>query len=123
MRSSGIFISRASSVTGFPGWAHYGASKAGQLGFMRSAALEYARLGITINAVMPGNILTEGLQAQGEAYLAQMRAAIPTHTLGTPRDIGTAACFLASDEAAYITGQTLIIDGGQVLPESPEALL
>ena len=110
-------------VTGFPGWAHYGASKAGQLGFMRSAALEYARLGITINAVMPGNILTEGLQAQGEAYLAQMRAAIPTHTLGTPRDIGTAACFLASDEAAYITGQTLIIDGGQVLPESPEALL
>lgn len=110
-------------VTGFPGWAHYGASKAGQLGFMRSAALEYARFGITINAVMPGNILTEGLQAQGETYLAQMRAAIPTHTLGTPRDIGTAACFFASDEAAYITGQTLIIDGGQVLPESPEALL
>ena len=110
-------------VTGFPGWAHYGASKAGQLGFMRSAALEYARFGITINAVMPGNILTEGLQAQGETYLAQMRAAIPTHTLGTPRDIGTAVCFLASDEAAYITGQTLIVDGGQVLPESPEALL
>ena len=104
-------------VTGFPGWAHYGASKAGQLGFMRSAALEYARFGITINAVMPGNILTEGLQAQGETYLAQMRAAIPTHTLGTPRDIGTAACFFASDEAAYITGQTLIIDGGQVLLE------
>lgn len=110
-------------VTGFPGWAHYGASKAGQLGFMRSAALEYARFGITINAVMPGNILTEGLQAQGEAYLAQMRAAIPTHTLGSPRDIGAAACFFASDEAAYITGQTLIIDGGQILPESPEALL
>lgn len=110
-------------VTGFPGWAHYGASKAGQLGFMRSAALEYARFGITINAVMPGNILTEGLQAQGETYLAQMRAAIPIHTLGTPRDIGTAVCFLASDEAAYITGQTLIVDGGQVLPESPEALL
>ena len=110
-------------VTGFPGWAHYGVSKTGQLGFMRSATLEYARFGITINAVMPGNILTEGLQAQGETYLAQMRAAIPTHTLGTPRDIGTAACFFASDEAAYITGQTLIIDGGQVLPESPEALL
>ena len=65
----------------------------------------------------------KGLQAQGETYLAQMRAAIPTHTLGTPRDIGTAVCFLASDEAAYITGQTLIVDGGQVLPESPEALL
>ena len=110
-------------VTGFPGWSHYGASKAGQLGFMRSAALEYARFGITINAVMPGNVLSEGLIAQGEEYLNQMRAAVPTHTLGTPHDIGYAACFLASREAAYITGQTIIIDGGQILPESAEALL
>ncbi|WP_432692689.1 3-oxoacyl-ACP reductase FabG [Morganella morganii] len=110
-------------VTGFPGWGHYGASKAAQLGFMRSAALEYARLGITINAVQPGNILTEGLKAQGETYLNQMRATIPTHTLGEPEDIGYAAAFLASDEAKYITGQTIIIDGGQILPESPEALL
>ncbi len=110
-------------VTGFPGWSHYGASKAAQLGFMRSAALEYARLGITINAVQPGNILTEGLRAQGETYLNQMRATIPTHTLGEPEDIGYAAAFLASDEAKYITGQTIIIDGGQILPESPEALL
>lgn len=110
-------------VTGFPGWSHYGASKAGQLGFMRSVALEYARFGITINAVMPGNVLSEGLIAQGEEYLNQMRAAVPTHTLGTPQDIGYAACFLASREAAYITGQTIIIDGGQILPESAEALL
>lgn len=110
-------------VTGFPGWSHYGASKAAQLGFMRSAALEYARMGITINAVQPGNILTEGLKAQGETYLNQMRATIPTHTLGEPEDIGYAAAFLASDEAKYITGQTIIIDGGQILPESPEALL
>lgn len=110
-------------VTGFPGWSHYGATKAAQLGFMRSAALEYARFGVTVNAVMPGNILTEGLQAQGETYLAQMRAAIPTHTLGKPEDIGYAACFFASDEAQYITGQQMIVDGGQILPESPEALL
>ncbi|MBN7771333.1 3-oxoacyl-ACP reductase FabG [Marinobacter daepoensis] len=109
-------------ITGFPGWSHYGASKAGQLGFMRSAALEMANSGITINAVMPGNVLTEGLQAQGEAYLNQMRAAIPTHTLGTPEDIGHAACFLASEEARYITGQQIIVDGGQILPESPEAI-
>lgn len=110
-------------VTGYPGWSHYGASKAGQLGFMRSAALEYARYGVTVNAVMPGNVLTEGLKAQGEAYLAQMKATIPTHTLGEPADIGYAVCFLASDEAKFITGQTLIIDGGQILPESPDALL
>ena len=110
-------------VTGFPGWSHYGASKAGQLGFMRSAALECANSGITINAVMPGNVLTEGLKAQGETYLDQQRAVIPTHTLGEPKDIGYAACFLASKEAAFITGQTIIVDGGQILPESPEALL
>ncbi|MBP6115210.1 MAG: 3-oxoacyl-ACP reductase FabG [Neisseriaceae bacterium] len=118
-----ITSSITGAVTGFPGWSHYGASKAGQLGFMRSAALEYANAGVTINAVMPGNILTEGLQAQGEAYLNQMKAAVPTHTLGTPEDIGHAACFLASKEAAFITGQTIIVDGGQILPESPEALL
>ncbi|WP_217914018.1 3-oxoacyl-ACP reductase FabG [Miltoncostaea marina] len=109
-------------VTGFPGWSHYGASKAAQLGFMRSAAIEVARDGITINAVMPGNILTEGLREQGDDYLRQMAASVPTGTLGEPRDIGTAACFLASSEARFITGQTLIVDGGQILPESPEAL-
>lgn len=110
-------------VTGFPGWSHYGASKAAQLGFMRSAALECARDGVTINAVMPGNILTEGLKAQGEKYLQQMRNTIPTHTLGEPLDIGYAASFLASPQARFITGQTLIVDGGQILPESPDALL
>lgn len=110
-------------VTGFPGWSHYGATKAGQLGFMRSVALEYARHGITVNAVQPGNILTEGLKAQGETYLNQQRAIIPTHTLGEPKDIGYAVCFLASREASFVTGQTIIIDGGQILPESPEALL
>lgn len=110
------------SVTGFPGWAHYGASKAGQLGFMRSAALEVARDGITINAVMPGNILTEGLKDQGDDYLRQMAESVPMRTLGEPSDIGHAACFLASPEARYITGQTLIVDGGQILPESFDAL-
>ncbi|MBA2781006.1 3-oxoacyl-ACP reductase FabG [Billgrantia kenyensis] len=109
-------------ITGFPGWAHYGASKAGQLGFMRSAALECARDGITINAVMPGNVLTEGLKAQGEEYLRQMAESVPAKILGEPEDIGHAACFLASPEARYITGQTLVVDGGQVLPESFEAV-
>lgn len=109
-------------VTGFPGWAHYGASKAAQLGFMRNAALEYARDGITINAVQPGNILTDGLAAQGEAYLEGAKDNIPTHTLGKPEDIGTAALFFASKEASFITGQAIVVDGGQILPESPEAL-
>jgi short-chain dehydrogenase/reductase SDR len=107
-------------ITGFSGWAHYGASKAGQLGFMRSAALEYAKYGVTVNAIQPGNILTEGLIGAGENYMNRMKEIIPVHTLGKPEDIGYAAVFLASREAGFITGQTIVVDGGQVLPETPD---
>ncbi|MCH8646722.1 SDR family oxidoreductase [Staphylococcus lugdunensis] len=110
-------------ITGYPGWAHYGASKAGQLGFMRSAALEYAKYGITVNAVQPGNVLTDGLKAQGEAYIEGTRKIIPTHELGEPLDIGYAVTFFASQEAKFITGQSLVIDGGQLLPEEPDGVL
>ena len=109
-------------ITGFPGWAHYGASKAGQLGFLRTAAIELAASGITINAVLPGNIATEGLDELGEDYLASMTASIPLRRLGTVEEIGYTALFLATDEAGYITGQTIVVDGGQVLPESLAAL-
>jgi 3-oxoacyl-[acyl-carrier protein] reductase len=109
-------------ITGFPGWSHYGASKAGQLGFMRTAAIELAPSGITVNAVMPGNVMTEGLADLGDDYLRQMTASIPMRRLGTVADIGHAALFLASDEAGYITGQTIVVDGGQVLPESLDAM-
>ncbi|WP_432697853.1 3-oxoacyl-ACP reductase FabG [Marinobacterium sp. YM272] len=109
-------------VTGYPGWSHYGASKAGQLGFVRTAAIEMAKYGITVNAVMPGNIITEGLEGMGEDYLSQMAASIPLKRLGSVEDIGEAAAFFASPAAAYITGQTLVVDGGQILPESLEAL-
>lgn len=109
-------------VTGYPGWAHYGASKAGQLGFLKTAAMELARYNTTINAVMPGNIVTEGLEGLGEDYLRTMAASIPLKRLGTVDDIGNAVLFFASDEAAYITGQQLVIDGGQILPESLEAI-
>lgn len=108
--------------TGYPGWTHYGASKAGQLGFMRTAALELAPDGITVNAVLPGNVLTEGLTDLGQDYLDQMSSSIPLKRLGSVEDIGFAALFLASREAAYITGHALVVDGGQVLPESLMAL-
>ncbi|HUY44287.1 MAG TPA: 3-oxoacyl-ACP reductase FabG [Streptosporangiaceae bacterium] len=109
-------------ITGFPGWAHYGASKAGQLGFMRTAAIELAPSGITVNAVLPGNVLTEGLADLGEEYIQQMTASVPLRRLGTVDEIGHAALFLATDEAGFITGQTIVVDGGQVLPESLGAL-
>jgi 3-oxoacyl-[acyl-carrier protein] reductase len=109
-------------VTGFPGWTHYGATKAGQLGFMRTACIELAKYGITVNAVMPGNIKTEGLAGLGEDYEKTMAASIPLKRLGTVEDIGHAALYFASKEAGYVTGQTIIVDGGQILPESLEAL-
>lgn len=109
-------------ITGYPGWSHYGASKAAQLGFMRTAAMELAPKKVTINAVMPGNVMTEGLDGMGQDYLDQMARSIPLGRLGSVDDIGNAALFLATDEASYITGQTLVIDGGQALPESLAAL-
>jgi 3-oxoacyl-[acyl-carrier protein] reductase len=109
-------------ITGFPGWTHYGASKAGQLGFLRTAAMELARYGATINAVMPGSILTEGLVGLGQQYLDTAAAAIPLKRLGSVDDIANAALFLASDYAAYITGQTIVVDGGQILPETSDAI-
>jgi 3-oxoacyl-[acyl-carrier protein] reductase len=109
-------------ITGFPGWCHYGATKAAQLGFLRTAAIELAPRGITINAIMPGNIESEGLAELGEDYRRQMEASIPQGKLGKVEDIGHAALFLATDEASYITGQTIVVDGGQVLPESMMAM-
>jgi 3-oxoacyl-[acyl-carrier protein] reductase len=104
-------------ITGFPGWSHYGASKAGQLGFMRTAAIELAAKGITVNAVLPGNIVTDAPGDLNEDQVAQMADSIPLRRLGSVDDIGYTALFLASDEAGYITGQTIVVDGGQVLPE------
>jgi 3-oxoacyl-[acyl-carrier protein] reductase len=116
-----VISSITGPVTGLVGLSHYGAAKAGQLGFVRSAALELAPDRITINAVCPGNIATEGLVELGDDYLATMLAAIPLGRLGDPRDIGTAVAFLCSTEAGFITGQSLVVDGGQVLPEARTA--
>jgi 3-oxoacyl-[acyl-carrier protein] reductase len=109
-------------ITGYPGWSHYGATKAAQIGFLRTAAIELAARNITINAVMPGNIVTEGLDELGPQYRATMEAMIPQRRLGTVEDIGNTALFLATDEAGYITGQTIVVDGGQVLPEGQMAM-
>lgn len=108
--------------TGYPGWSHYGASKAAQIGFIRTAAMELAPKSITINAVLPGNIMTEGLVEMGQDYMDQMTASVPAGRLGTVADIGNAALFFATEEAGYVTGQSLVVDGGQILPESQAAI-
>jgi 3-oxoacyl-[acyl-carrier protein] reductase len=109
--------------TGISGLAHYAASKGGINGFIKTAAMELAPYHITVNGVEPGNILTEGMEAQlGADYIEAQEEAIPLGRMGDPQDIAHAMLFLASDEARYITGQTIIVDGGQILPESKFAL-
>ena len=112
-----------SSVTGprvaMPGTSHYAMSKGGMNGFIRTAALEYAREGITVNGVEPGYILTQAMSALGDdEELRAMAQCIPQGHLGVPEDIAHTMLFLASDEANYITGQTIVVDGGSTLPES-----
>ncbi len=114
-----------SSITGprvtSPGHGHYSATKAGINGFIKSAALEFAGYGITVNGVEPGNILTEGMQAHRSAsFIKSMEDAVPLGRLGTPRDIANAFLYFASDDADYVTGTTIIVDGGQILPEGAD---
>ncbi len=109
-------------MTGYPGWSHYGATKAGMLGFMRTAAIELAPYGITVNAVLPGNIVTEGVTELGQEYIDTMAASIPLKRLGSVEEIGHTVAFLASAGAGFITGQAIVVDGGQTIPESLQAL-
>lgn len=105
-----------SSITGphvtSPGHGHYAASKAGINGFIRSAALEFSSYGINVNGVEPGNIMTEAIQLhRSAAFIKNMEDAIPLARLGSPRDVANAFLFLASDDASYVTGTTIVVDG------------
>jgi 3-oxoacyl-[acyl-carrier protein] reductase len=110
------------SITGplvsYPDHAHYSASKAGLEGLARCAALEGAAHGITVNVVAPGNVDTVSVRAAcGDDVMDKMAESAPLRRLAQPREIGEAIAFLASDAAAYMTGKSLVLDGGQTLPE------
>ena len=106
-------------VTALPNLTHYGASKAGLLGFVRSAAVELAPFDITVNAVLPGNVMTPGVAALGEAYHEAQIRRIPLRRLSQRPPTSPAPWSTSCrPRPLYVTGQYLIVDGGQTLPES-----
>ena len=102
-------------VSGNPGQANYVAAKAGVIGFTKTAAKELASRNINVNAVAPGFITTDMTDALSEEVKNQMLAVIPLGKLGSPEDVARTVLFLLSEDAAYITGQTIHVDGGMVM--------
>jgi 3-oxoacyl-[acyl-carrier protein] reductase len=110
-----VNISSISGLTGNAGQSNYAASKAGLIGFTKSVARELASRGITANAVAPGFIETDMTGALGEQMRESLKARIALGRLGTAEDVANAVLFLASDLAAYMTGQVITVDGGMVM--------
>jgi 3-oxoacyl-[acyl-carrier protein] reductase len=106
-------------LVGAVGYAPYGATKSAMLGMMKSIALEVAEDGITVNAVQPGNVRTPGFEALTQEWKDITVQSIPLGRLAEPADVGWAVRFFAAEEAGYITGSSVVLDGGQTLPESP----
>jgi 3-oxoacyl-[acyl-carrier protein] reductase len=111
-----INISSVSGIIGNPGQGNYAATKAGIIGMSKSLAREVASRGITVNCVAPGFISTPMTDSLNEKQVAVIKEAIPSQKFGSPADVAAACVYLASSEAAYMTGQTLHINGGMVMP-------
>lgn len=110
-----IGITSVVGVTGNPGQVNYTAAKAGMIGMMKSVAAEYARRNVTANCIAPGFIATAMTDKLNDKQREAILGRVPAARLGTPEDIAAAAVFLASDEAGYMTGQTLHVNGGMAM--------
>ncbi|MBU3110545.1 3-oxoacyl-[acyl-carrier-protein] reductase [Clostridium lacusfryxellense] len=110
-----INISSVTGVTGNAGQVNYSSAKAGIIGMTKSVAREFASRGVTCNAVAPGYIQTDMTDAVPEKAKEAMMSSIPLKRLGTPEDVANVVAFLASEEASYITGQVINVDGGMVM--------
>jgi len=110
-----IGISSVVGFTGNPGQGNYTASKAGMVGMMKSVAAEYAKRNVTANCIAPGIIASPMIDRLNDKQREAILARVPAGKLGTPRDVAVAAVYLASDEAQYVTGQTLHVNGGMAM--------
>ncbi len=110
-----VNVSSVSGIAGNPGQANYAASKAGIIGLSKSLAKEIGSRGITVNVVAPGFIETDMTAALGEETTGAAVDQISVGRLGRPEEVAAAVAFLASEDAAYITGQTIVVDGGLAL--------
>jgi 3-oxoacyl-[acyl-carrier protein] reductase len=107
-----VVISSVVAYLGNAGQANYAAAKAGQIGFARSLAREVASRSVTVNVVAPGMVATDMLAALNEDQTAALASRVPLGRVAGPEEVAAAVCFLASAEAAYITGAVLAVDGG-----------
>jgi NAD(P)-dependent dehydrogenase (short-subunit alcohol dehydrogenase family) len=112
-----VVISSVAAVTGLPGQVAYAASKAGQLGMVRTLAGENAAHGITVNAVLPGLVATEQVLAMPEQVRERAAASLPSGRLVAPQEIAAAVAFLASDDAGQVNGQSIAVDGAASLSQ------
>ncbi len=110
-----IGISSVVGVTGNPGQSNYVASKAGMIGMMKSVAAEYAKRGVTANCIAPGIVASAMIDKLNDKQRDTILSRVPAGRLGTPADVAAAAVYLASDEAGYVTGQTLHVNGGMAM--------
>jgi len=110
-----IGISSVVGATGNPGQSNYTAAKAGMVGMIKSVAAEYARRGVTANCIAPGFIATPMTDKLNDKQREAIMSRVPAARLGTAAEIGAAAVYLASDEAAYVTGSTLHVNGGMAM--------
>ncbi|MFA7044013.1 MAG: SDR family oxidoreductase [Bacteroidales bacterium] len=114
-RGSIVFISSVSGMTGKIGQVNYSCSKAGLIALCRNLALEYASVGLRVNCIAPGFIKTKMLDKIPEENMKIMKKNIPLKRIGSPSDVANAVYFLISEESSYMTGQTLIVDGGLLM--------